>query len=77
MRIQEIHHLRSAQPFEPFEVLTATGEVYQVGHPEYLAQTPSGRLITIGLPDDSTVTLDLLLVTSIRKPARKSRRKSA
>jgi hypothetical protein len=68
MTIQEIQRLRSATPFEPFSVLTADGHEYPVGHPEYLGQTPSGRLITIGLSDDSTVTLDLLLVTGVRKP---------
>jgi len=50
-------------------VLTADGERYEVRHPEYIGQTPSGRLITIGLEDDSTVTLDLLLVTGIQKTA--------
>jgi hypothetical protein len=75
MTTQEIQRLRSATPFEPFRVLTADGEGYDVGHPEYISQTPSGRLIMIGLEDDSTVTLDLLLVTGIKKPLRKSRRR--
>ena len=75
MTIQEIQRLRSARPFEPFRVLTADGEKYDVKHPEHIAQNPSGRLITIGLDDDSFVTLDLLLVTAIRKPLRKTSRK--
>ena len=75
MTIQEIQRLRAAKPFEPFSILTADGERYDVGHPEYLGQTPSGRLITIGLEDDSTVTLDLLLVTGIRKPLPKAKAK--
>ena len=75
MTIQEIQRLRSAAPFEPFGVLTADGHEYPVGHPEYIGQTPSGRLITIGLSDDSTVTLDLLLVTGIRKPLPKAKGK--
>jgi hypothetical protein len=75
MTIQEIQRLRSAKPFEPFGVLTADGERYDVRHPECLGQTPSGRLITIGLDDDSTVTLNLLLVTGIRKPLPKIKRK--
>ena len=75
--IQEIRRLRSAKPFEPFTVHAADGEAYDVGHPEYISQTPSGRLILIGLDDDSTVTLDLLVVTGIRKPARRAKRKWA
>jgi hypothetical protein len=74
MTIQEIQRLRSAKPFEPFTVLTADGQKYNVAHPEYISQTPSGRRITIGLPDDSMVTLDLLLVTGIRKPLPKRKR---
>ncbi len=75
MTIQEIQRLRSAKPFEPFRVLTTDGESYEVRHPECLGQTPSGRLILIGLDDDSSVTLDLLLVTGIRKPLPKTKRK--
>ncbi|HVT87748.1 MAG TPA: hypothetical protein VHD56_02765 [Tepidisphaeraceae bacterium] len=67
MTIQEIQRLREEKPFKPFRVLTADGKTYDVMHPEFLGQSPSGRLIMIGLPDDSTVTLDLLLVTGIRK----------
>jgi hypothetical protein len=67
MTIQEIQRLREEKPFRPFRVLTADGRAYDVMHPECLAQSPSGRLILIGLPDDSTVTLDLLLVSGIHK----------
>jgi hypothetical protein len=67
MTIQEIQRLKEEKPFRPFRVLTADGRSYDVVHPECLAQSPSGRLIIIGLPDDSTVTLDLLLVAGIHK----------
>jgi hypothetical protein len=67
MTIQEIHRLREEKPFRPFRVLTADGRAYEVVHPECLAQSPSGRMILIALPDDSSVTLDLLLVTGIHK----------
>jgi hypothetical protein len=75
MTIQEIQRLRAAKPFEPFRVLTADGEKYEVRHPEHIAQTPSGRLITIGLDDDSTVTLDLLLVTEVQKTLTRTKRR--
>lgn len=77
MTIQEIQRLREKKPFQPFRILTADGRSYDVMHPEYLSQTPSGRLIMIGLPDDSSVRLDLLLVTGIRegiKPRRNGSR---
>ncbi|HEV2296688.1 MAG TPA: hypothetical protein VGR35_22795 [Tepidisphaeraceae bacterium] len=67
MTIQEIKRLRDAKPFEPFRVLVADGNHFDVWHPEYLGRSPSGRIITIGLDDDSFVTLDLLLVAGVHK----------
>jgi hypothetical protein len=80
MTIGEIQRLREEKPFRPFRVLTADAPSYDVLHPEFLGQTPSGRIIMIGLPDDSTVSLDLLLVTGVQrnvKPKNGSRRKSS
>jgi hypothetical protein len=67
MTIQEIQRLRETRPFEPFRVLTADGRSYDVRHPEMIAQTGSGRLISIG-QSDHFVTVDLLLVTAIQRP---------
>jgi len=67
MTIQEIQRLREERPFKPFRILTADGRKYDVFHPEVLGQSASGRLISIGMPDDSFVTLDLLLVTGIQR----------
>ena len=65
--IQEIRRLREEKPFQPFRVLTADGRAYDVLHPENMAQSPSGRMIVVALPDDSTVLLDLLLVAGIQR----------
>jgi hypothetical protein len=67
MTMQEIQRLREAQPFEPFRMLPADGKYYDVPYPENFAFTGKGRLVAIAMPDDSFVTLDLLLVTGIRK----------
>ncbi len=53
MTIQEIKRFREATPFEPFRVLVADGNHFDVWHPESLGQSPSGRMITIGLEDAS------------------------
>ena len=78
MTTQEIQRAMSTQPFEPFRVLVADGRSYDVRHPEHLAFSGKGRLIAIGMQDDSFVTLDLLLVTGLQKPiprrAQRSRR---
>ena len=73
MTIQEIQRLRATQPFEPFRVFVADGRRYDVKHPEHLAQSASGRMIVVALPDDSFITLDLLLVTGVQKPIPKRR----
>ena len=67
MTIQEIQRIRATQPFEPFRLLVADGNTYDVRHPENLAMTGNGRLIAIAMPDHF-VTLDLLLVTGIQRP---------
>ena len=68
MTTQEIQRTMAAQPFEPFRVLVADGRSYDIRHPEHLAFSGKGRLIAIGMEDDSFVTLDLLLVTGLQKP---------
>jgi hypothetical protein len=67
MTIQEIQRLREAMPFQPFRVLLADGRASDVDYSELIAQTGSGRLISIG-QRDSFITLDLLLVTGIERP---------
>ena len=73
MTIQEVQRQMQTQPFTPFRVLTADGKHYDVRHPEHLAFSGKGRLIAIGMDDDSFVTLDLLLVTAIQRPIPKAK----
>ena len=67
MTTEELRRLHAKRPFEPFRILVADGEQYDVRHPESLAMTGKGRLIAVGM-DDYVVTLDLLLVTGIVQP---------
>jgi hypothetical protein len=67
MTIQEIQLLREEKPFKPFRILTADGRKYDVLHPELFGQSASGRLISIAMPDDSFVILDLLLAAKIQR----------
>ena len=68
MTKQEFDRLRLLQPFQPFRILTADGNHYDVRHPENFAIAGNGRLIAIGMPDNSFVTLDILLITGIYRP---------
>jgi hypothetical protein len=68
MTKQEFDRVRAVQPFQPFRILTADGNHYDVRHPENFAISGNGRLLAIGMPDDSFVTLDILLITAVQRP---------
>jgi hypothetical protein len=72
MTIQElqIHHVQ--RPFEPFRLLTADGMAYEVRHPERLASSRTGRMISIAT-DEGFVILDLFLVVALEKPISKKK----
>ena len=50
---------------KPFAVKTASGEVYEVPHPDFAALSKTGRLITIWLDDAEQITLDVALLLGI------------
>lgn len=68
MTIQEVQRQLRKEPFEPFRILTADGQTYDVRHPENLAFAGKGRLVSVGLDDGTFMILDLLLVTGIQYP---------
>ncbi len=83
MTKQEFDRIRAVQPFRPYRILTADGNHYDIHHPEQFAITGNGRLLAIGMPDNSFATLDILLITAIQRPiphkrngARRTRRRS-
>lgn len=64
-------HLREAHktiPFQPFNIRMADGRVFPIAHPEFLYITPPGRVAVVVRVDDSSSTLDLLLMTEIERP---------
>ncbi len=65
MTIQEIKKAHATRPFQPFDLHLADGRVVPVAHPEFLAQSPTGRCVYIGLEDGLEV-IDLLLVTGLK-----------
>jgi hypothetical protein len=74
MTIEQLRHLHQAQPFQPFDIHLADGRSLPVEHPEFLAQSPTGRTIAVGHADGVLEIVDLLLVVSL-KPRRSPRRK--
>ena len=54
------------QPFQPFTIRMADGRTFDVAHPDFVAQSPSGRTVVVFQPDDSYSLLDLLLMTELQ-----------
>lgn len=54
------------QPFRPFTIRMADGQTFQVSHPDFVAQSPSGRTVIVFQPDESYSVLDLLLMTELQ-----------
>jgi hypothetical protein len=71
---EELRKFHRAQPFQPFDIHLADGRAITVDHPEFLAQSPTGRTISVGLPDGSHEIVDLLLVTSLKPRPNGTRR---
>ena len=53
------------QPFRPFTIRMADGRTFDVAHPDFVAQSPSGRTVVVFQTDDSYSLLDLLLMTEL------------
>ncbi len=66
MTIEQLRKMHQARPFQPFDIHLADGRSLPVEHPEFLLQTPGGRTIAVGLADETTEIVDLLLVTSLK-----------
>jgi hypothetical protein len=53
------------QPFRPFTIRMADGRAFEVLHPDFVAQSPSGRTVIVFHRDESYSVLDLLLMTEL------------
>lgn len=52
-------------PFRPFTIRMADGRAFDVVHPDFVAQSPSGRTAIIFQSDESYSVLNLLLMTEL------------
>jgi hypothetical protein len=66
MTIEELQKMHQARPFLPFDIYLADGRTLPVELPEFLARSPVGRTISVGLADGSHEIVDLLLVVSLK-----------
>jgi hypothetical protein len=66
MTVEQLRLVLRAAPFRPFAIHLADGRQIRVRHPDFVAQSPSGRTIIIYQEDDTFSIVDLLLVTELK-----------
>lgn len=54
------------QPFRPFTIHMVDGRAFDVAHPDFVAQSQSGRTVIVFQPDESYSVLDLLLMSELQ-----------
>jgi len=54
------------QPFRPFTIHMVDGRAFEVTHPDFVAQSQSGRTVIVFQPDESYSVLDLLLMSELQ-----------
>ncbi len=65
MTVERFRKTLNAQPFAPFTIRVADGRSFDVRHRDFVAQSPSGRTISVFADDDGCSILDLLLVSEL------------
>jgi hypothetical protein len=75
MTFQAIDTFLQARPFRSLKLVTASGEVYTVPHPEFMTFSPSKRTCNVYAKDGEFFsTLDVFTITDIQ-PNGRSRKK--
>ncbi|MHB1422185.1 MAG: hypothetical protein ACYC3I_03095 [Gemmataceae bacterium] len=77
MTIEQLRQLHLARPFQPFDIHLTDGRALSVEHPEFLAQSASGRTIAVSDPDGVLEIVDLLLVVRLEPRANGSSRRGS
>jgi hypothetical protein len=65
MTSEQFKTILRLEPFRPFRIRMADGRSFDVQHPDFIAQSPSGRTVIVFQPDDSYSVLDLLLMSEL------------
>ena len=56
MVIESIREFNRAVPFVPYEIYTASGESYEVSHPDFISISPKGSFVIVFDPKDPKET---------------------
>ncbi len=66
MKLTDVRSFRDASPFVPFTICLSDGREYRIPYRDFIMISDSGRYALIYNPDDSFVSLHLIMVTQIR-----------
>ena len=67
MTIEKIREAMNQQPFVPFVVRTVEGQSYEVRHPDFIATSTNGRIVTV-FDDAGQHIVDVRLVIELTYP---------
>ena len=70
--IAEIHQRLQAGPFEPFAIVTSSGNRYRVASADHAGIDPRGTRVVVWFDDDSHITISGLHIIAIEKEAKKN-----
>ena len=73
MTAKAILDFLNAAPFRPFTLVTASGEKYNVPHPDYVTFTPSRRVALVYRDEELFSALDVLTITDIQPGGQRPR----
>ncbi len=65
MTTDQVRTALHQQLFRPFNIRTADRRIPEVVHPDFVAQSPSGRTAIVSQTDESYSVLDLLLMAEL------------
>jgi hypothetical protein len=72
--IEKIRELCHAEPFRPFKLHFPDGRNIGVQHPDFIALSPTGRMVSVYQPNGSESIIDLMLVSDVSVKMPRARR---
>lgn len=67
--IGDVRQHLGARPFEPFVIVTSSGQRYRVPSSEHAGINPRGSRVVVWFDDGSSVTLSGLHIVAVEKEA--------
>ena len=69
--IADIRHLLETGPFEPFAIVTSSGDRIRVASSDHAGIHPNGRRVVIWFDDGGSITVSALHIVAVEKEGAK------